>query len=255
MLPLELREISGLALTADGRLFAHGDEDATVFEIDPRDGRLRKRFRLAPTGSEPDLGKKGREGMVAGDFEDIAIVGDRFFLVTSTGVLLEFAESEDGQRVPYTAHPTGLGERCEMEGLASDPAGANLLLLCKESHVRSERDRVAIYSWSLSDQKLEPAAHIVIPYSAITRSSGDGQFNGSALAFMPGGSSLVLVAGPQRLFAEISAAGKAVGGGKLDATSVLQPEGLAFLPDGTLLISSEGGKGPATLSGYAPRTK
>ena len=82
-----------------------------------------------------------------------------------------------------------------------------------------------------------------------------GQFNGSALAFMPGGGSLLLVAGPQRLFAEISSAGDVVGGGTLDATSVFQPEGLAFLPDGTLLIASEGGKGPATLSEYAPRTK
>ena len=34
-LPAELHEISGLAVTADGRVFAHGDEDGTVYQLDP----------------------------------------------------------------------------------------------------------------------------------------------------------------------------------------------------------------------------
>ena len=41
-LPDDLMEISGLAFTADGRLFAHGDEVATVWELDPRSGTVRK---------------------------------------------------------------------------------------------------------------------------------------------------------------------------------------------------------------------
>ena len=252
-LPDALKEVSGLALSPDGRLFAHGDEVATIFEVDPRTGRPIKSFNLATTARDPDLGKKSRNGQVAGDFEDLAIVGDRFFLLTSTGVLVEFAEGEDGASVPFTAHRTGLGERCELEGLAHDAGSAALLMLCKELRAKAERDRISIYAWSIPERRLEPAPRIVIPYSALTALIGTGAFNGSALTFTPGGRSVVLVAGPQRLFAEISTDGRPVEGGRLDRTALPQPEGVAFLKDGTLLISSEGGRGAATLSGYRPR--
>src|SRR5215212_5748517 len=38
IVPPELREISGLALTDDGRVLAHDDEVARVYVIDPRAG-------------------------------------------------------------------------------------------------------------------------------------------------------------------------------------------------------------------------
>ena len=57
-LPAELHEISGLAVTADGRVFADADEDGTVDQLDPRSGRVTKRFALAATGDDPHLGKR-----------------------------------------------------------------------------------------------------------------------------------------------------------------------------------------------------
>src|SRR5574339_266282 len=69
-LPAELHEISGLAVSADGRVFAHGDEEGTIYQLDPRSGRVTKQFALAAEGDTPDLGKKQRDGRVAGDFED-----------------------------------------------------------------------------------------------------------------------------------------------------------------------------------------
>jgi SdiA-regulated protein len=252
-LPEELQEISGLAVASDGRLFAHGDEEATVFQIDPATGQVLGRFRLAPTGQEPELGKKARKGRVAGDFEDMVIVEERYFLVTSNGFLLEFAEGEDGASVPYTAHATGLGERCEVEGLTYDAGAGELLLLCKEFHVKAERGRVAVYGWSIADRRLEPTPRLAVPYAALRPLIGTGAFNGSALGFTPGGRSVVVVAGPQRLFVEVTADGRVVEGGPLDRAAVEQPEGIAFLRDGTLLISSEGGRGTATLNAYARR--
>src|SRR5262245_54963359 len=49
-LPQRLREISGLAVTPDGRLFAHGDERAALYEIDPERGRILKSFSLNVRG-------------------------------------------------------------------------------------------------------------------------------------------------------------------------------------------------------------
>jgi hypothetical protein len=249
-LAAELHEISGLAVTRDGRVFAHGDEDATVYQLDPRTGEVTARFGLAPTGDDPDLGKKGGGGRLAGDFEDIAIAGDRFFLVSSNGVLLEFAEGKDGGSVPYRAYPTGLEKVCEVEGLAHDPSTESLLLLCKTMREKSERRQTAVYAWSLSGRALEEKPRFVVPWSALDQVTGGKGFNGSALALVPGGRSLLMVAGPQRLFAEVGVDGSPIRGGALDQRTLSQPEGLAFLPDGTLLAASEGGKGDAVLASY-----
>jgi hypothetical protein len=243
VLPAELHEISGLAVTADGRVFAHGDEEAVVYRLDPRSGRIVGRFSLASTGDDPDLGKKGGDGRLAGDFEDIAIAGERFFLVSSNGVLLEFAEGKDGESVPYQAYPTGLEEVCEVEGLAHDPSTESLLLLCKTMREKTERKQVTIYAWSLARRAMDDKPRLVVPWT------GKG-FSGSALAPVPGGRTLVMVAGPQGLFAEIGLDGSPVRAGVLDRGSLVQPESIAFLPDGTLLLASEGGKGDAVLASY-----
>jgi uncharacterized protein YjiK len=249
-LPAELHEISGLAVGADGRVFAHGDEDGTIYQLDPRSGRVTKRFALANDGNVPDLGKKQRDGRVAGDFEDIALVGDRFFLVTSNGVLLEFAEGPDGASVPFQAYATGLDQVCEVEGLAHDPSTGSLLLLCKTMRDKSEREQVAVYAWSLADRRLGDTPRLAVPWSALAGVTGGKGFNGSALALTPGGRSLLMVAGPQQLFAEVALNGAPLRGGSMDRQTFPQPESLAFLPDGTLLVASEGGKGDAMLARY-----
>jgi hypothetical protein len=254
-LPAELHEISGLAVSADGRVFAHGDEEGTIYQLDPYSGRVTKRFALASSGSDPDLGKKSRGEGVAGDFEDIAIAGDRFFLVSSNGVLLEFAEGQDGGSVPYRAYPTGLEQVCEVEGLAHDPSTDSLLLLCKTMREKLERQQVSVYSLSLADRTRGDKPRLTVPWSALTRVTGGKGFNGSAVAVAPGGRSLLIVAGPQQLFAEVGSDGVPLRGGSIDKGTHPQPESLAFLPDGTLLVASEGGKGVAVLARYSPRRR
>ena len=251
-LPAELREISGLAVSADGRVFAHGDEDGTVYQLDPHSGRVTKRFALAASGSDPDLGKKSRGGRLAGDFEDIAIVGDRFFIVSSNGVLLEFAEGADGGTVPYRPYPTGLERVCEVEGLAHDPSTESLLLLCKTMREKSERQQVTVYAWSLADRTRGDTPRLAVPWSALAPVTGGKGFNGSAVALAPGGRSLLMVAGPQQLFAVVGVDGAPLLGGSIDKGTHPQPESLAFLPDGSLLVASEGGTGEAVLARYSP---
>ena len=250
-LPDELREISGLAVAPDGRVFAHGDEEGRVFEIEPRSGKVVKSFALRPGANDPDLGKKSKNGSVAGDFEDLAVVGARFFLVTSTGILVEFTEGSDGQTVPFTAHATGLADVCEVEGLAHDPSSQSLLLLCKEMKDKSARDRIEVWAWPLKDQRLNTEPRLTIAAAGLKSKTGAKAFNGSALTLIPATNSLALVAGPQQAFAELASSGDVVSGGALDGSALGQPEGMAFLADGTLLISTEGGKGGA-VAGYQP---
>jgi hypothetical protein len=45
-LPSVLSEVSGLATTPDGRLFAHDDERAIVYQVDPENGEVIKAFSV-----------------------------------------------------------------------------------------------------------------------------------------------------------------------------------------------------------------
>jgi hypothetical protein len=252
----ELAEISGLAFAPDGRLFAHGDEQGVVHRLDPRSGKILGNFGLETTGDEPDLGKK-RKGTatgnaVVGDFEGIAIAGDRFFLVTSNGVLAEFKEGHNGSRVRYTAHATGLEPVCEIEGVDHDASAGDLLLLCKDSRGKARMTEVRVYAWSVRSGRLDPKPRLVVPYRELARFTGASVFNGSAIAVTPGGKSFVLLAGPQQTFAEIGRDGRVLRGGAFPRGLQRQPEGAAFAPDGTLLIASEAAGQRATLSGYLP---
>jgi len=83
IMPNELKEISGLALTADGKVLAHDDEIGRVYVIDPRGGVILKRFNL---GESPPHG----------DFEAITVAGSDIYLLDSNGKLYVFQDGADG---------------------------------------------------------------------------------------------------------------------------------------------------------------
>jgi hypothetical protein len=95
----DLSEVSGLALTKDGRLLTHEDETGRVFEVDYRRGVLIKEFSL---GSP----------MVRADFEGLTVVDDTLFLLASNGMLYEFQEGDNGDHVAFAEHDTGLKHAC-----------------------------------------------------------------------------------------------------------------------------------------------
>ena len=241
-LPLELAEVSGLAYTSDGRLLAQADEAAVVYEIDPAHGRPVKRF-----------GVGGASGPLLGDFEDMEVVGDRLFLVTSAGEVIEAREGANGEtKLPVRRH-RGLGRTCEVEGMTWDEASASLLLLCKQTSGKRWKGQVVIVAFSPETGRFEPEPRITVAESELERATGSKRFSGSAIARHPRTGTYLMVAGPQRVFAEIDSTGKVLGGGKLSAERHRQPEGLAIAPDLTLFISDEAAGKTATISGYAYR--
>jgi len=221
-LPGRLDEISGLAITPDGRLFGHDDERALLHEIDPVEGSVGKRF----SAGDPPL---------AGDFEGVAIVGERFFLVTSTGLLYELREAEDRTPAPYRVSDTGLGSRCEVEGLDYDPADDVLLVACKAT--RPERGVLVVHRLPM-DASRDPLPSIEVPRSDLELAGIDADFAPSAIAVDPTGT-LVLVSALTESVIEIDRTGRVLAARRLSRDWHPQPEGLAFGPDGTLYIADE----------------
>ncbi len=241
-LPAALAEISGLAYTPDGRLLAHGDEQAVVYQIDLASGRPVKRFGIGGPG-----------GPLLGDFEDIQVVGNRIFLVNSNGEIVEAPEGGDGEMKPPLRRGRGLGGACEVEGMTWDEGSKSLLLLCKQANGKRWKGQVVILAVSPETGEFEPEPRLVIREAELGRVTGARSFAGSAITRHPRSGTYLMLAGSQRLYAEIDSTGKVLGGGKLSAQRHRQPEGIAIAPDLTLLISDEAAGGTATITGYAYR--
>ena len=117
MMPADLKEISGLALTADGRLLTHDDNVGRIFVIDPRSGIVLNQFTLG-------------QG-IHGDFEAITVAGNDIYLLNSNGTLYRFREGAKDAHVSFTTQDLKLGKECEFESMAYEADSAWLLLPCK----------------------------------------------------------------------------------------------------------------------------
>ncbi len=239
-LPKRLKEISGLALTPDGRLFTVTDEKAIVYELDYQQGKIVKAFALGdPT--------------VSGDFEGIAILNDVFYLVTSKGRLYATAEGNDGDRMQFKTYKTGLGKLCEVEGLAQDRQSGTLLLACKKSRVKGKGGRLSVFVWSPSTGKVLRERKIMIPEDDILDKLDKKHISPSGIAVDPGTANLYVVAARQRAIIEMKPNGELINAIILPlAGRHRQAEGIEITRDGRLLIADEGGKKKARLSVYAP---
>ena len=223
-----LREISGLTFTTDGRLLAHGDERAIIYELDIRTGKEKKQFSV------------GRLTLMQ-DFEGIAAKKDTIFLVNSSGVLYRFPEGANGQRVSYREFRTSLDARYNVEGLAYDPATDCLLLACKGFAGAGRDQHKAVYAFSLRTYRLLPEPRFLLPLKAITQAAESKEFNPSGIERHPRTGNFFIIAANGNAIVEVTPGGKMVGISKLLKAVHKQAEGIAMAPDGTMLIANEGG--------------
>jgi uncharacterized protein YjiK len=232
VLPSQLLEISGIALTAEGLLLAHDDEHPIIYAIDPRRGVVVKQFSF------------GKGGM-RGDFEGIAVSGGEIFLLESNGKIHRFREGEDGQRVDHTTIDTKLGKQCEFEGIAIGLGGV-IVLACKNVAKNGPRDQLVLYQW---DARTAQARMMAIPYAQAIGSNPWKELNPSDITVDPATRNYVLIAAQEKALIEITPAGQVVRTGPLPERS-RQAEGVAIARQGILYVSDEGSTEPATISLY-----
>jgi uncharacterized protein YjiK len=237
LLGAELTEVSGLALTPDGRLFAHGDEAARVFEIDYRRGTVVKQFWVG-------------EKALREDFEGITFAGNRFFLVTSKGVLYEFPEGADGERVKFQLHDTRLGKECEFEGVAFDSTANTLLLPCKNVGEKSLQGNLVIYRYALgSDSSGTSTSELSIPMTQAVGNNDWKRFRPTDIAIDPWTGNYVLVAAQEKAILQLTPAGSVVFSRPLTGSHP-QSEGVAITRDSILIVGDEGTGQPGAITLY-----
>ncbi len=235
-MPGRLREISGLALTPEERLFAVTDERAVVYELDYNEGKVVKSFALG-------------DPAVRGDFEGIAVLGHNVWLMTSGGDLFVTSDGPDGSNMRYRKYETGLGGYCELEGLAANRAAETLILACKETHAK--KNDLMIFELAVTQGDVEELRRVTVPEAEIEDRIDKKELNPSGIAIDPQTGKWVLIAARQHALVRLNA-----DGGLSDAIILekkgrhRQAEGIAITRDGRMLIADEGGNGRARLAVY-----
>lgn len=235
LVPPDLREISGLTITADGSILAHNDEVGSVYQIDPKSGIVLKRFSL--------------EGVPRADFEAIAIAGTDIYLLQSNGNLYRFKEGADGEMVPFTKYETRLGHECEFEAMAYEADSSRLLLACKKVGLKKLKDQLVIYRVPLPITNATQTSMFAIPMGEVIGANDWKNFEPADMAIDPATRNYVLVSSLQKAVAVITPAGQVVRSESLPGNHP-QAEGLAITRDSIMIISDEVSKEPAAITLY-----
>lgn len=237
IMPPQLREISGLALTDRGTVFTHDDNVGRVYEIDPRTGILLKGFALA--------------GNQKGDFEAITIAGQDMYLLESSGKLFKFREGADGTQVPFTVYDTRLNKECEFESLVYEPDSSRLLMACKRL-LNQGKDKVKelrIYALPLPLGDRSAMTMMSIPIDQVRGKNKWKNFHPSDMNIDPFTGNYVVVASREKGYVEVTPDGDVVKSEMLPGDH-RQPEGIAITKDSLLLVSDEANVKPPKITLY-----
>ena len=229
-----LAEVSGLAPASATSVYAHNDEQATIYEVDIRTGEV---LGDQSAGRPP----------LPGDFEAIAVNATRTLLAASDGRLVIAQPTKHKRRLRFRSLDVKLPGDCEIEGMAPADREGSFFFACKHAG-----RRLVIYRWSAVagaakaiDVKLDKA----VP--------NPKAFRATELVRDPRSGTLLVLDSAAGAVLEISTEGDRIGYWRLGGDHP-QAEGLALMPDGTMVVADEGriGDGAMThgaLTLYPPR--
>ncbi|HSG35273.1 MAG TPA: SdiA-regulated domain-containing protein [Sphingomonadaceae bacterium] len=226
-LPTELTEVSGLAVAGPDSVFTHDDEFAIVYEIRLRDGKVLRAFAFG----EPTL---------EGDFEGIAAAAGHVYLVTSDGLIYLAEPGVHGERVTFYVYDSGIGPRCEVEGLSLSPAPGELLLLCKRFRNDDDEARLEIHRWKTGSYRAEPEPFLSLPLAGLLGEAEQVDFRPSSIEWDPRTRQMYVVSARNRMLVVLDAEGAPVETRRLDSSRHPNVEGIALMPDGRLVLADEG---------------
>ncbi|MBC7987361.1 MAG: SdiA-regulated domain-containing protein [Sphingomonadaceae bacterium] len=235
-LPVELLEVSGLAMASPTSVFAHNDERAVIHEIELADGRVLRSFALGDPAE-------------ADDFEGIAAGGDHIYLIASTGRLLVAEPGENGARQPFEEYDTGVGAACEIEGLSLAPEPGNLLIVCKTLPRGERQGRLVIYQWSIAARARIERPWLDIDLDEALGAQSD-DFAPSGIEWVPADRRILVISARARRMIVLDEQGAVLATHRLAPARHPQAEGVTVIGN-WLLIADEGERGrPARIAAY-----
>lgn len=254
VLPDLLHEISGITFLDSNTLVCVQDEKGILFFYD-----------LTKKGitSQKDFSGKG-------DYEGITRVEDTIYVLRSDGTLFEVADFKSDNPT-VTSFKTDIPSK-DNEGLCFDREHNRLLIACKEKTGKGDlkKDNRYIFGFDLSSKKLagEPvftfdvdglkefakARNIELPLKNAKKGLAvepDLKFHASGIAIHPLTGEIYLLSADDFMLFIFDKSGTVGHMIRLNRALLNQPEGITFLENGDMLISTEGaGRGPGGLIRY-----
>jgi uncharacterized protein YjiK len=164
-------------------------------------------------------------------------------------------------------------EHDDWEGLCFDRERGRLLALPKDrpgkgkgkDKDKEQRDQRPVFAVDASTGAMEPRPVLVLDVNALveqaqargldlpSRKTPKGKTRvalkllGSEILPIPGSDELLLLSAVDRALVRVDRAGRLLGIRFFDEEELPKPEGIAWLPDGRLLVASEGEDGPGVV--------
>ncbi len=255
-LPNKLKEVSGITLTGASTLGCVQDERGSLYTFDLESGAEMVRQKFGPKG----------------DYEGLAGDGERLLVLRSDGALLVL--NLDGTARGESMNPMEDVPFVEFESVAFEPAKRRWLVMPKDAvsdDLWKKDDRV-IYGIGLEDLTLADEPALVLSRKAIIQAAedhhwplptrvnkkgkekSDFDFRPSDLVVHPDTGDYFILSGRDRTLIAVSPSGELLGTAVFPPSILAQPEGLAFYPNGDLLIASEGISGESRQEGHGTET-
>lgn len=226
-MPELLKEISGITLKDSETMYCVQDEIGAIFEYDIKKDAITRIHRFSDIG----------------DFEDLAILKDKIYILRSDGLLYPYQLSKE-VLLPTTIVPLN---SLDIEGLFAWKN--DLYLASKAPQVTQDENKRTIFK--VEENKLnKPETYLEIGINEIidfVKANYEGidvenlQFNPSALAFHPKTEELYVLSASDRILT-VFKDNKLKNVILLPSSSFYKPEGITFSPNGDLYISNEGDK-------------
>lgn len=238
MLDDKLKELSGLAY-CQGAIWGTDDEEGILYRIDLQEGTLLEELAWGDDN----------------DYEGVGCLSDNLYVLESDGDI--FAVQKNGEDAEK--FETRLDKDCDAEGLGALPTQDALLIACKDG----KGDKRKLHRFK--DGKVDDEPYLTLDSDDVMNFIETELFDEvslilkefligdkevlfpSALAFHPITEELFLLSGRNRLLLVYDRAGRLKNVTPLSHEALPQPEAITFLPNGDLLIGSEGKGGQAAI--------
>jgi DNA-binding beta-propeller fold protein YncE len=231
-LPADLDEISGIAYYA---------KDTSVFAIVDEIGLLYKIPIMRPN----EITKWPFDDN--GDFEDIVLKDSSFYVLVSNGDVMKL-DFEGTKVIAKKLNLSAEGKKTnEFESMYLSGDSSTIVIMCKDCK-EDKKMKVSEYSFNADDDSAGLSLFREIAVSPIAQGMGETKLNlkASAAAINPITGDLYVVASVNKTLIILDSAANFKKAYKLDPKIYKQPEGIAFTPNGDLIITNE-----VFLEGYA----
>jgi uncharacterized protein YjiK len=223
-LPQELDEISGIAYYAkDTSLFAIIDEGGDIYKFPLKDPKKLRKWKF----------DKKR------DYEDIVLQDSTFYILESNGDLNKLSfRNNQFMNERFEIGKVSAGEN-EFESLYASPDSSYLVIMCKDCPEDSKKT-LSTYAYHYGDSANQFQKHIVYDISTLHQKLGiEKRLHPSAAAINPITRDIYIVSSIQKILLVLNSKGEFKTFYKLNPGIYKQPEGIAFTPNGDLIISNE----------------